>query len=180
MQKLVLSLAVCLLSASSAYSQNNAKLKGDFPFNETLHIVQQPAVGGQCGASLVGPVSTAIYNDQGIWSFDGKGNVHMTDSGTFMTVSTPSDASQVVPGAAECFGTYNIVDSGIVDFHYQCSLDHFASYFQVHTTGRFTSTNILVEDWVKPDGSLEVTPYVYGNTVVGCSYVLENTTISIK
>lgn len=105
MQKLVLSLAVCLLSVPFAFGQNNAKLKGDFPFNETLHIVQQPAVGGQCGPSLVGPVSTAIYNDQGIWSFDGKGNVHMTDSGTFMTVSTPSDASQVVPGAAECFGT---------------------------------------------------------------------------
>jgi hypothetical protein len=180
MRTFALALATCLLSVPLVFCQNNASLKGDFPFNETLHIVQQPAVNGQCGASLVGPVSTAIYNDQGIWSFDGKGNVHMTDSGTFMTVSTPTDASQVAPGAAQCYGTYNLLDSGTVDFHYKCSLDHFASYFQVHTTGRVTNTAILVEDWVKPDGTLEVTPYVYGTATVGCSYVLENTTISTK
>jgi hypothetical protein len=180
MRNLVLTLVVCLLAAPFVFSQNNASLQGDFPFNETLHIVQQPAVNGMCGSSLVGPVSTAIYNDQGIWSFDGKGNVHMTDSGTFITSAMPTDASQVVPSAAECYGTYNLLDSSTVDFHYKCSLDHFVSYFQVHTTGRVTNTSILVEDWVTPDGKLEVTPYVYGNTVVGCSYVLENTTMSIK
>ena len=122
MRNFALTLATCLLSAPLVFCQNNASLKGDFPFNETLHIVQQPAVNGQCGSSLVGPVTTAIYNDQGIWSFDGKGNVHMTDSGTFMTVSTPNDASQVVPGAAECYGTYDLLNSSTVDFHYKCSL----------------------------------------------------------
>jgi hypothetical protein len=155
-----------------------SKLKGDFPFNETLHIVEQPAVGGVCGATLSGPVSMVIYNDTGIWSFDGKGNVHMTDSGMFINVVPPTDASQVTPAAATCSGTYAMLDESTVDFHYNCSLDHGASYFQVHTTGKVTNSNILVEAWVNPDGSLPVTPYIYGNTIVGCSYVGENTTIS--
>jgi hypothetical protein len=180
MSKCNLLLVVCLMSVPFAFGKDNAKLKGDFPFVETLHIVQQPAVDGQCTSPLTGPVSEAIYNDQGIWSFDGKGNVHMKDSGTFITVNSPTDGSQIIAAAAECSGTYNVLSDDIVDFRYKCSLDHFASYFDVHTTGRFTATSILVQDWVKPDGTLEVTPYVYGSTVVGCSYVLENTTISMK
>src|ERR1035437_3296418 len=87
-----------------------SKLKGDFPFNETLHIVEQPAVGGVCGATLSGPVSMVIYNDTGIWSFDGKGNIHMTDSGMFINVVPPTDASQVTPAAATCSGTYAMLD----------------------------------------------------------------------
>lgn len=102
----------------------------------------------------------------------------MTDSGMFITVTPPTDASQVQPAAALCSGTYAMLDESTVDFHYTCSLDHGVSYFQVHTTGKVTNLNILVEAWNNPDGSLPVTPYIYGTTVVGCSYVAENTTIS--
>jgi hypothetical protein len=162
-----------------AQKSSNSQLKGSFPFNETLHIVQQPAVNGACGTSLSGPVTSSIYNDHGIWSFDGKGNVTISDSGIFMLVNPPTDASQIIPAASLCSGTYNVLDSSTVDFHYNCSVDGGASYFQVHTTGYYTKSSILVESWNNPDGSLPVTPYVLGGAVVGCDYVLENTTISI-
>lgn len=173
-------LAVCLMLVPYSLSQNkNNKLKGDFPFNESITVVQQPASNGACPSVLTGPVSEAFVNDHGIWSFDGKGNVDIKDSGQFIAVNPPTDGSQVTPVNSHCVGTYNVLDDSTVDFHYNCSTDNFVSYFQVHTTGTFTKTNILVEAWNNPDGSLQVTPYVYGNTIVGCSYVLENTTVTI-
>ncbi len=178
MKKLTLLLAGCLLFAPALFAQHNNELKGNFPFNETIHVIQQPAVNGACGTSLSGPVSESIITDTGIWSFDGKGNVSIKDSGIFILVNPPTDASQVVPEAAQCVGTYNVLSKTVVDFHYKCSTDNFNSYFQVHTTGVITKTNILVEAWDNPDGSLPVTPYVYGNTIVGCSYIGENTVVS--
>ncbi len=162
----------------SGHNTNPNRLKGDFPFNETIHIVQQPAVNGACGSSLSGPVTSSIITDTGIWSFDGKGHVKMHDSGIFILVNPPTDASQVQPEAAQCAGTYKLLDDTTVDFHYNCSTDNWTSYFVVHTTGKITPHNILVEAWDNPDGSLPVQPYVYGNTIVGCSYIGENTTIS--
>ena len=182
MKKILTLLVLSLSLATSLYAQkgNVSKLKGDFPFNETLHIIQQPAVNGACGSALSGPVSEGIITDTGIWSFDGKGKVHINDSGTFITVNPPTDASQVVPEAAECKGTYSMIDDATVDLHYNCSTDNWNSYFVVHTTGRFTNNTLLVEVWHNADGSLEVTPYVYGNTVVACTYVLENTVAALK
>lgn len=91
----------------SGHNTNPNRLKGDFPFNETIHIVQQPAVNGTCGSSLSGPVTSSIITDTGIWSFDGKGHVKMHDSGIFILVNPPTDASQVQPEAAQCAGTTN-------------------------------------------------------------------------
>ena len=56
-----LALVGCIASAPCLFAQNESKLNGSFPFNETIHIVQQPAVGGACGTSLTGTVSTAVY-----------------------------------------------------------------------------------------------------------------------
>lgn len=168
----------CLISAPMLLAQKNSDLKGNFPFNETIHIVQQAALNGACGNTLSGPVTSSIINDTGIWSFDGQGNVTIKDSGTFILSNPPTDASQVQPEAAICAGTYKLLDKDTVDFHYNCSTDNGASYFVVHTTGKITASNILVEAWNNPDGSLPVTPYVYGSTIVGCSYIAENTVIS--
>ena len=179
MKNLCLLAVACLTCASMASAQKSAyNLKGNFPFNETIHIVEQAAVNGACGTSLTGPVTEAIINDTGTWSFDGNGNMTIHDSGAMITSNPPTDASQVVPEAADCVGTYNFLNANTVDLHYNCSLDHFTSYFVVHTTGKVTKSNILVEAWDNADGSLPVTPYVYGGVTVGCSYVLENTTVS--
>ena len=135
-------------------------------------------MNGACGTTLSGPVTEALVNDKGTWSFDGKGNVLILDSGMFISVNPPTDASEVAPVATTCKGTYQLLDKNTVDFHYNCSTDNFVSYFQVHTTGKITKSNILVEAWYNADGSLPVTPYVYGGTIVGCSYIGENTTIA--
>ena len=121
MEKLTLLLAGCLLSAPMLFAQHNSDLKGDFPFNETIHVIQQtnPPSGGACGATLTGPVTELIITDQGTWSFDGKGNVTIKDSGILITNNPPSDASQVVPEAAQCVGKYNLLDKSTVDFHYK-------------------------------------------------------------
>jgi hypothetical protein len=177
MKRLGLLVIGCFMSAPMLFAQNYL-LNGSFPFNETITIVQQPAVKGACGKTLSGPVSEAVIYDTGIWSFDGKGHVSIKDSGMFITVNPPTDASQVTPEAAKCEGTYEVLNRSTVDFHYDCSTDNGVSYFKVHTTGKITPTNILVEAWDNPDGSLPVIPYVYKGAIVGCSYLGENTVIS--
>ena len=174
--------AGCMTLTSFAFAQNpnNKKLKGDFPFNETVHIVQQAAVNGACGNTLQGPVTSSIVNDTGIISLDGKGNLMIKDSGTFILSNPPTDAAQVAPVATACSGAYSVSDDNIVDFHYNCSPDGGASYFKVHTKGRLTRTLLLMEAWDNPDGSLPVTPYIVGNAVVGCSYLAENTVVSLS
>jgi hypothetical protein len=176
----VLFIGCLVLTAPLLFAQNNI-LNGNFPFNETITIVQQPAVNGACGTTLSGPVTSAFINDTGIWSFDGKGKVSITDSGLYITSNPPTDASQVVPEHASCSGTYSVSkDLSTVDFHYNCSTDGGISYFQVHTTGRITLTNILVEAWLNPDGSLPVIPYVYRGVIAGCSYLAEDTVVSLE
>jgi hypothetical protein len=176
-------LGCCLLPASLLLAQEpnflNKELNGTFPFNETIHIIQQDAVGGSCGSSLSGPVSEAIINDQGSWNFDGKGNTTINDHGIEITSNPPTDASQVVAEAANCKGTYNVVDPSTVNLHYKCSTDNWVSYFDVHSVGKITPFNILVEVALNPDGTPGVSPYVYEGVTVGCSNVLENTTVSL-
>jgi len=182
LKKISLLLAGCLIFAPMLFAQHNGDLKGDFPFNETIHVIFQtnPPVGGACGTTLTGPVTEAIITDTGIWSFDGKGHVNIKDSGIFISPNPPTDASQVTPEAATCKGTYNLLDKSTVDFHYNCTTDNFNTSFQVHTTGKITKSNILVEAWDNPDGSLPVTPLVLGtgSTALACTYIGENTTIS--
>jgi len=184
LKTITLLLAAHLLFAPMVLAQHNNDLKGNFPFNETIHVIFQtnPPVNGACGATLSGPVTEAIITDTGIWSFDGKGNVTINDSGIFINPNPPTDASQVTPEGALCKGTYNVLDKSTVDFHYNCTTDNFATSFQVHTTGRITKSNILVEAWTNPGPppSLPVTPLVLGtgNTALACNYIGENTTIS--
>jgi hypothetical protein len=174
-----LALVGLLLPAPMILAQHENTLNGSFPFNETIHIVQQPATGGACGASLSGSVSTARYNDTGFWTFDGKGHMWASDHGVFATVFPPSDASQVKGAAAQCKGTYVVPDKSIVYLHYHCSLDNWTSYFDVHSIGHITPANILVETMSNSDGTPGITPYVYKGSTVGCSTVLENTTVSL-
>jgi hypothetical protein len=103
-----------------AQNTNPNRLKGDFPFNETLQIIIGGTQGGSCPNVLTGPVTQSTLTNTGIWSFDGKGNVSIVDQG--MLVQIPStDASQVTPSNAVCTGTYALLDANTVDFHYNCS-----------------------------------------------------------
>jgi hypothetical protein len=174
--------AGCITMTSFAFAQNrnNKQLKGDFPFNETVHIIQQAAVNGACGKTLQGPVTSSIINDTGIISFDGKGNLTSKDSGIFILSNPPTDSTQVEPAVEACSGTYSVSNDNIVDLHYNCSPDGGASYFKVHTKGRFTRTLLLMEASANPDGSQPVNSYIVGNTVVGCSYLAENTVVSLS
>jgi hypothetical protein len=166
----------CLATTMLAQNTNPNRLKGDFPFNETLQIIIGGTQGGSCPNVLTGPVSQSTLTNTGIWSFDGKGNVSIVDQG--MLVQIPStDASQVTPSNAVCTGTYALLDADTVDFHYNCSTVP-GTYFQVHTTGKITPNNILVAVYHRPDGSLDVAPFYAGNTIVACTYVAENTVIS--
>jgi hypothetical protein len=86
----------------------------------------------------------------------------------------------VAPVATACSGAYGVSAHNIVDLHYNCSSDGGASYFKVHTKGRFTRTLLLMEASANPDGSQPVNSYIVGNTVVGCSYLAENTVVSLS
>ena len=184
MKKCTLLLVVCLMFAPMVLAQHLNDLKGDFPFNETIHVIFQSnaPVNGTCGATLTGPVTESVITDTGIWSFDGKGHVSIKDSGIFINPNPPTDAGQVTPEEALCTGTYNLLDKTTVDFHYNCSTDNFGTSSKVHTTGKITKSNILVEAWTLPGppASLPVTPLVLGtgNTALACTYIGENTTIS--
>lgn len=168
-----------LAQSASAQHVSDADLKGSFPFNETIHIVQQAAVNGACGTSLSGPVTSSIINDTGTWTFDGKGNMSIVDAGVLIGTNPPTQASQVVGQAAQCYGTYHLLSKDMVDLHYNCSLDKGVSYFKVHSMGRITPFNILVNTVNNADGTPGVTPYIYGSAVVGCAYVAENTVVSL-
>ena len=105
-----------------------------------------------------------------------------SDHGVYVTVFPPTDASQVTGAAAKCTGTYSIPDGNgdsVVYLHYKCSLDDWTSYFDVHSVGHLTPANLLVETRSNADGTPGVTPYVYLGETVGCSNVLENTTVSL-
>jgi hypothetical protein len=71
---------VCI--ASAAFAQNNSdRLKGDFPFNETLQFVTGSPQNGTCPHVLTGPVTQSVVTNTGVWSFDGAGNVKIVDQG---------------------------------------------------------------------------------------------------
>jgi hypothetical protein len=156
-------------------------LKGDYPFNETIHIVQQPAINRACptsAANLTGSVTSSVLIDAGVFSFDGKGNVNIKDRGVLWLASQVTDASQIVPAETNCVGNYNFLDAVTLDFHYKCSSDNFASYFVVHATGKVTPFNILVEVPHNGDGSLPVSPFVRGGYIASCAVVGQATVIS--
>lgn len=175
LRKAVLFLFVCI--ASAAFAQNNSdRLKGDFPFNETLHITTGSAQNGTCPDVLTGTVTQSIVTNTGIWSLDGAGNLKIVDQGVLVQVPS-TDASQVTPINGVCRGTYRSLDDDTVDFRYTCSTSP-GSFFQVHTVGKITPHNILVAVDHRTDGSLEVTPFFVGKSIVACTYIAENTVIA--
>jgi len=178
MNRTILFGVLALSSMLAAQTTNPNRLKGDFPFNETLQIVTGPAVNNACGETISGPATQSVLTNTGIWSFDGAGHVSILDQGMLVPVPT-TDASQVTPSVASCSGTYALLDADTVDFHYDCSVAP-GVFFRVHTTGKITKSNVLVAVYHRPDGSLDVTPFYVNNTIVACTYVAENTVISLK
>ena len=166
----------CLSTAVFAQNTNPKRLNSNFPFNETLQIVIGSTQNGSCQNVLSGPVTHSTLTNTGIWSFDGAGNVKIVDQGVLMQVPS-TDASQVTPSHAVCTGTYALLDADTVDFRYNCSTVP-GTYFQVHTTGKITPNNILVADYLRPDGTVDISPFYVGNNIVSCVYVAENTVIS--
>ena len=168
-------LFVC--SASAAFAQNNSdRLKGDFPFNESLQFATASAQDGTCPHVLTGPVTQSLVTNTGTWSFDGDGHLKIVDQGVLMQVPS-TDASQVTPINAVCKGTYRLLNDDTVDLHYNCSTSP-GSFFQVHTIGKITPDNILVAVQHRIDGSLEVTPFFVGGNIEACVYIAENTVIA--
>ena len=155
--------------------QDPGQLVGTFPFNETLDITNQAAVNGICGTSLSGAVQTMRLTDTGFWTFDGKGNMSITDHGSVAT-NPVTDASDVQPAAATCSGTYSVSGGTSLDLHYVCALN--SASFVVHTRGVITPFNILVEAAANPDGSPLVGTVSVANKVVACSEVAEDTVVS--
>jgi hypothetical protein len=166
---------VCI--ASAAFAQNNSdRLKGDFPFNETLQFVTGSPQNGTCPHVLTGPVTQSVVTNTGVWSFDGAGNVKIVDQGVLMQVPS-TDASQVTPSNGVCKGRYRLLDDDTVDLHYNCSTSP-GSFFQVHTIGKITPNSILVAVDHRIDGSLEVTPFFVGGNIEACVYIAEDTVIA--
>jgi len=166
---------VCI--ASAAFAQNNSdRLKGDFPFNETLHFITGSPENGTCPHVLTGTVTQSVVTNTGVWSFDGAGNVKIVDQGVLMQVPS-TDASQVTPSNGVCKGRYQLLDDDTVDLHYNCSTSP-RSFFQVHTIGKITPNNILVAVDHRIDGSLEVTPFFVGGNIEACVYIAEDTVIA--
>ncbi len=163
--------------ASAAFAQNNSdRLKGDFPFNETLQFVTGSPQNGTCPHVLTGPVTQSVVTNTGVWSFDGAGNVKIVDQGVLMQVPS-TDASQVTPSNGVCKGRYRLIDDDTVDLRYNCSTSP-GSFFQVHTIGKITPNNILVAVNHRIDGSLEVTPLFVGGNIEACVYIAEDTVIA--
>jgi hypothetical protein len=162
---------VCI--ASSAFAQNNSdRLKGDFPFNETLQFITGSPQNGTCPHVLTEAVTQSVVTNTGVWSFDGAGNVKIVDQGVLMQVPS-TDASQVTPSNSVCKGRYQLLDDDTVDLHYDCSTSP-GSFFKVHTMGKITPNNILVAVHHRIDGSLEVTPFLSAATS-RCACTLQKT-----
>ena len=170
-------LLVFVCFASAAFAQNNSdRLKGDFPFNETLQFITGSPQNGTCPHVLTGAVTQSVVTNTGVWSFDGAGNVKIVDQGVLMQVPS-TDASQVTPSSGVCKGRYQLLDDDTVDLHYDCSASP-GSFFKVHTMGKITPNNILVAVHHRIDGSLEVTPFFVGGNIEACVYIAEDSVIA--
>ena len=171
---------------------SNASLKGTFPFNETIIAGIAPvpsSSGGVCptdGAQLTITQHFSLTN-QGQWSFDGVGKVHMDDTGVSVTV-TPGAPSLLAAGYSEahCDGTYQVQDKSTVSMDYICSVpqpDGSQVQFDVHAVGVISAHMIQVAVPPAPGKKARVTPVhlatTSGRALIACSIVGENTTIAI-
>ena len=166
-------LLVFLCIACAAFAQNNSdRLKGDFPFNETLQFITGSPQNGTCPHVLTGTVTQSVVTNTGVRSFDGARQRQHRRPGMLMQVPS-TDASQVAPSNGVCKGRYQLLDGDTVDLHYDCSTSP-GSFFKVHTMGKITPNNILVGVHHRIDGSLEVTPFFVGGNIEACVYIAED------
>ena len=174
--------------AAQADGLTNASLKGTFPFNETIIAgIAGPPASGPCptdGAQLTIVQQFSLTN-QGTWSFDGVGHVHMDDTGVSVTVN--SGASPLIQAGyseAHCDGTYQVQSNSTVSMDYICSVPAAGGQvqFDVHAVGVVAAHMIQVAVPPAPGGKARVTPVHFASTagrvLIGCSIVGENTTIA--
>jgi len=196
MQQLQLTLVAATLVvlgatvAAQADGPSNASLKGTFPFNETIIAGIGPVPsGGQCptdGAQLAITQHFSLTN-QGTWAFDGRGHVHMDDTGVSVTVNaTTTPLLAAGYSEAHCDGTYQVQDKSTVSMDYICSVpqpDGSQVQFDVHAVGVISAHMIQVAVPPAPGKKARVTPVHLANTsgrfLIACSIVGENTTIAI-
>jgi len=174
----------------------NASVKGTYPFNETIIAGVATPVAGVCPAATPGQPYPNVYQqlsltNQGTWSFDGKGNVKMDDTGVEVLVpGAGTHPVDVMYSEAHCKGTYQVNANSTIDFHYYCSVPQPGNFwvtFDVTAKGIITPHTILVAVPPAPNATARVTPVYFGSneysingaSLVGCSVVGENTTISL-
>ena len=195
--------SAALLAASSALadSVSNASIKGTFPFNETIIAgISAPGGSNLCDAAPDAYEQFSLTN-QGLWTFDGSGHVHMDDTGVSVVVEknppTPPAAPVTIQSGyseAHCDGTYQVQGDSTVEMDYICAVpagpDH-AVQFDVHAHGVITPHIIQVAVPPAGPGAMRQTPIYYAYTPngnwtykgsrgqIGCGVVGENTTIVI-
>jgi hypothetical protein len=187
--------AIGAATAVKADNRNlNSSVKGTFPFNETIiaGIASVDQTTGKCPNLL--PSYPNVFQqlsltNQGTWSFDGAGHVHMDDTGVQVVVPGAGSPANTTYSEAHCDGTYDVKPDSTIAFHYYCSVPAGpGNYitFDVHAKGVISKTMIQVAVPSAGPNQLQVTP-VYtgpnvssldGATLYGCSVVGENTTIA--
>ncbi len=120
--------------------------------------------------------------NRGTWTFDGKGNLSISDDGVLTILPGSSQFLDVSPSHADCSGTYNVLPDNSVDMNYACAVAGGAIVFdKIHAVGRLTSAVMLVAVPNSPDGQLVLGPqyFVSGSTrtLIACTITAENTTI---
>jgi hypothetical protein len=171
-------LLALLLSGGLAHAESaNAKLKGTFPFNETIIGVTAPATGPTCPQTLApGTVnSTLQLTNQGLWTFDGNGHMEADDTGVLVTTPGTGQVADVAASVATCVGTYNVNADNTVDMAYNCGLAGGFVQFVVQSRGVLTPVNMLVAIPPAAGGQTRVLSEYVGGQLAACAVIGENT-----
>lgn len=117
-----------------------------------------------------------------MWTFDGAGNLTISDNGILTTLPGQSQFTDVSASHADCSGTYQLMADDSVDMHYNCSVaGGIVQFADIHTVGRITNGVILVASPNTPDGKPVIGPQylVLGGArqLLACIITAENTTI---
>ena len=165
--------------AGHAGSSGNASLKGTFPFNETIIGVSAPATGATCPQTLAsGSVTSELaITNQGMWTFDGNGNVNISDTGVLVTTPGTGEPADVTASAASCGGTYHVNNNNTVDMAYTCGIANGYVQFVVQAHGIITPNNILVAIPPGAGGQERVLSEYVGGNLAACAVIGENTNL---
>jgi hypothetical protein len=155
----------------------NATMKGVFPFNETIIGVTAPATGPTCPQTLAaGSVTSQLQlTNQGEWTFDGKGNLSIVDTGVLVTSPGTGEAADVAASMANCSGTYKVNADHTVDMAYTCGLAGGYVQFIVQSRGLLSPTNMLVAIPPAAGGQTRVLQELVGGNLAACAVIGENT-----